>query len=187
MPLSECNPWQISVTRLWFSYAGCAIAHQSPIRIKAWRIELTPRYRCPWPGYRPQKTLCSSPRPYQSIASAIAQFRGFRFERSNPMWLAARAQRHCKRSGWRWRAINKMVLPTRRRRCHRHPLIVKRCSGEGARTIVRHAIAHDVITGAGELVSDRLDRHNRQSLAHACARKSVGSKGRSEPRGAQPR
>jgi hypothetical protein len=42
----------VSVTRQWFSYAGCAVAHQSPIRIKAWRIELATRYRCPWPGHR---------------------------------------------------------------------------------------------------------------------------------------
>jgi hypothetical protein len=33
----------------WFSYAGCAVAHQSPIRIKAWRVEPATRYRCPWP------------------------------------------------------------------------------------------------------------------------------------------
>jgi hypothetical protein len=46
----SANPLQISVTRQWFSYAGCAVAHQSPIRIKAWRIELTARYTCPWPG-----------------------------------------------------------------------------------------------------------------------------------------
>jgi len=38
---------------------------------------------------------------------AIAQFHGSASSGPSPMWLAARAQRHCKRSGWRWRAINR--------------------------------------------------------------------------------
>jgi hypothetical protein len=38
------------VAHIWFSITGCAIAHQSPIRIKAGRSELAARYTCPWPG-----------------------------------------------------------------------------------------------------------------------------------------
>src|ERR1700686_3762471 len=43
-------PLQVLVAQTWFSITSYAIAHQSPIRIKAWRIELTARYTCPWPG-----------------------------------------------------------------------------------------------------------------------------------------
>jgi hypothetical protein len=102
----------------------------------------------PAPGreHRPQKTLSSSPCPYSSIAKRDRTTSWLRFERSNPMWLAARAQPHCKRAGWGWRAINSMVLPTRSRRCHRHPMIVNSRSGEGARPVIGDAFAHDVIT-----------------------------------------
>lgn len=51
----------------------------------------------PAPGreHRPQKTLSSSPCPYSSIAKRDRTTSWLRFERSNPMWLAARAQPHC--------------------------------------------------------------------------------------------
>jgi hypothetical protein len=44
-------PLQILVAHTWFSITGCAVAHQSPIRIKAWCIKRrATRYNCPWPG-----------------------------------------------------------------------------------------------------------------------------------------
>jgi hypothetical protein len=49
-PPSWSNPLQIFVAHIWLSITGCAIAHQSPIRIKAGRSELAARYTCPWPG-----------------------------------------------------------------------------------------------------------------------------------------
>ena len=43
-------------------------------------------------------------------------------------------------------------------------MIVNSCSCKGPRAVVRDAFAHDVITRSRELVRDRLDRHDGQTL-----------------------
>ena len=54
-------------THTWFSNDGHAVAHQSPVRIKALR---TLPCAAPWPRWQPQKALCSPPCPILAAAGA---------------------------------------------------------------------------------------------------------------------
>ena len=70
--------YQIFVAHIWFSITGCAIAHQSPIRIKAGRSELAARYTWPLAGNTgPRKPSVPRRVHIHRSHNTIAQYRGF--------------------------------------------------------------------------------------------------------------
>jgi len=68
---------------------GCAVAHQSPIRIKALSLAVDRRARHPWRPSPPQKAVCSPAWPLVARYDDLAQV----------TWLRLRALRTCKIRG----------------------------------------------------------------------------------------
>ena len=145
---------------------GCAVAHQSPIRIKAVRA-----LRCVAPGCvaAPENPLFPTVsnrrgptcRPHRSVASHADR-------RSNPLWLTVRAQRTLDTLGGigARRAISSHGSANpQMRHCRGRPIDRLDSSGypKALRRLERLAVLHHVVARARQLVRHRLDGHHRQA------------------------
>src|ERR1700683_2004062 len=157
-------PLQIPIAHSWFSNSGCAIAHQSPIRIKARRIELLTCYVCPWPALpAPENRMFPATsmdtdrgmRPHNFMASLRAfQPLMARGAGTTSLQTGGMVVTRNQLDGF---ANPKAALPPP---SHDRQLLVMQKHAYR----IRNAVTHDVIAGPRELVCNRLDRNDRKAL-----------------------
>jgi hypothetical protein len=123
----------------WFSIAGCAAAHQSPIRIKALHGRRTAAAHAgPWLRWQPQKTLCSPPCPLFAPGWSGRTNRWLRLKAVQPRMARGAGATNSHQlelspsRSWRDGAgmqSSLLVAPTPMRHCRHRP--IARCSSRG--------------------------------------------------------